>query len=68
MHHIFRQTVDLFDFCFADFSFLGGDLQELYLMIKETSMPKEEFVFGSVSIECTRGVPFSLIIYIHQWK
>ena len=42
--------------------------QELYLMIKETSMPKKEFVFGSVLIECTRGVQFSLIIYIHQWK
>lgn len=23
MHHIFKQTVDLFDFCFADFFFPG---------------------------------------------
>ena len=43
-------------------------LQELYLMIKEISMPKKEFAFGSALIECTRGLPFSLITYIRRWK
>lgn len=44
------------------------NLQELYLMIKETNMPKKECVFGNVLTECTRGVLFSSIICIHQWK